>query len=366
MKLRTRLLFCVLSALALWSSEAAACPICFNGRVVTVSQQLDAADQVVLAVPLTGGQFRIVDVVKGDGQIDAIITEPVSRADAAIGSGRPLLLFRNALGQRWSSAGNLDLKHAEWLRRLLAAGPPTDTSWRERVLLAVSYLENPEPFAAEIAFSEISRAPYTIQRLLKPALDAQAIERWLADPALANRRPTYTLLLGITGGPDEASRLEQRIDAARTSRDATNLAAMLAADLELRGASRVDWIEKTYFADPDRTLAEIDAALLALSVHGEADGVVPRARVIAAYRYFIAARKPMAGFVAQQLADWAHWDATDAYATLITSDAVKDPASHFAIVNYLRRSPQAAAKAALRSLAAKPSREIIQNAPLAN
>ena len=34
-------------------------------------------------------------------------------------------------------------------------------------------------------------------------------------------------------------------------------------------------------------------------------------------------------------------------------DAVKDPASHFAIVNYLQRSPRGEAKAALRLLASQ-------------
>jgi hypothetical protein len=129
---------------------------------------------------------------------------------------------------------------------------------------------------------------------------------------------------------------------------------MLAADLELRGPSRVGWIEQAYFADRTRTLPEIEAALLALGVHGGANAAVPRDRVIAAYRFFIRERKAMAGFVAQQLADWEYWDVTAEYVALLESDAVKDPASHFAVVNYLHRSPRAAAKAALQSIADKP------------
>jgi hypothetical protein len=62
----------------------------------------------------------------------------------------------------------------------------------------------------------------------------------------------------------------------------------------------------------------------------------------------------MAGFVAQELADWGYWDATSDYAALLKSDVLKDSASHFAVVNYLQRSPQAVAKAALRSLANQP------------
>ena len=83
-----------------------------------------------------------------------------------------------------------------------------------------------------------------------------------------------------------------------SSHDATNLAAMIGADLELRGPSRVDWVEATYFADRSRTMPEIEAALLALNVHGDANRTVPRERVIQAYRAFIRERPPMAGFVA--------------------------------------------------------------------
>jgi hypothetical protein len=62
----------------------------------------------------------------------------------------------------------------------------------------------------------------------------------------------------------------------------------------------------------------------------------------------------MAGFVASELADWGYWDATADYVALLKSGALKDPASHFAVVSYLQRNPHAAAKAALRTLAEQP------------
>ena len=49
----------------------------------------------------------------------------------------------------------------------------------------------------------------------------------------------------------------------------------------------------------------------------------------------------MAGFVAQQLADWDYWDAATEYAALLKSNAIKDPASEFAVVNYLQRAASA-------------------------
>jgi hypothetical protein len=219
------------------------------------------------------------------------------------------------------------------------------------VALAAPYLENPTPLAAEIAHGEISRAPYIALRTLKPELVAHALTRWIDDPKLAARRSTYILLLGIAGGPQDAVRLRLSTDAKRQAHDAADLAAMLAADLGLSGPTRLEWIETNYLVDPDRTLAEIKAALLALSVHGKADATVPQTRVIAAYQLFIQQRRSMAGFVAQELADWEYWDATPDYVEVLKSKAVRDPAAHFLIVNYLQRSPRSAAKAALRQLA---------------
>jgi hypothetical protein len=355
--------------------SASACAICLSGWVVTIGQQLDLADQVVLALPENDGKsFRVVEVVKGRGSAGGIITEAVVRVDAATMSSRkPVLLSWNGLAHTWTSIGTIGADYGDWLRQLVATGGAggrsakstwpkttqsptelTDADWRERLAIVVPYLENPEALAAEIAYGEVGRAPYGALRSSKPRLEAAKIASWIDDPKLAPRRASYTLLLGIAGNSNDAAIIEQRVDTAWKARDATNLAAMLAADLELRGPARLDWIDQMYFADRNRTLAEIEAVLLALSVQGGANGAVPRERVIQAYRSFMAERKPMAGFVAQELADWGYWDATTEYVALLKSDAVKDPGSHFAIVNYLQRSPLPAAKQALQWLAAEP------------
>ena len=216
--------------------------------------------------------------------------------------------------------------------------------WRQRIALILPYLENSDPLAARIAWGELARAPYATLDVARSRIDATAVEAGWSNPKLVSRHAAYTLLLGFAGSADDAARLEQRIEAAWTAHDTTNLAAMIGADLELRGPSRVGWVEAMYFADRTRTMPEIEAALLALNVHGDANRTVSRERVIQAYRTFIRERPPMAGFVAPQLADWNYWDATTEYIALLKSNAIKDPASEFAVVNYLQRS--AAAKAA--------------------
>lgn len=341
------------------SIPAHACQLCVGGLRFAPGQQLDVAEQAVLAAPVSGGtKWRVLEVVKGTSVAGQVITEPVDGAEVAeTRAGRPVLLLRHEQWPRWAGVGTIGAEYAGWLRQLAAAGPRTgrpDVDWRHRVALVSPYLEDREPLAALIAYGEIARAPYGALRPLKPRLQAATIARWLDDPKLAARRPSYTLLLGIAGGPGEAERLEQQLDAAWASRDATNLGAMLAADLELRGASRVAWVEEKYLADRRRTMPEIEAALLALREHGEENGAVPRSRVIQAYRMLMRERKPMAAFVAPDLAEWEYWDAAAEYAGLLTSNAPMDPASRAAIVTYLERCPRVEAKAALASLAGAP------------
>jgi hypothetical protein len=275
------------------------------------------------------------------------------------------LLLRDRFEARWTSLGAIPADHADWLRQLTAtlavpgerqrvswpmnmqtSATLSYAGWRQRIALTLPHLDDRDALAASIAWGEIARAPYAALDAARARIDANTVEGWLDDPKLVPRRAVSTLLLGFVGGPEDADRLEKRIDAASGSHDTTDLSAMIGADLELRGPSRVDWVEAAYFADRKRTLPEIEAALLALNVHGDANRTVPRERVIQAYRAFIAKRPAMAGFVAPQLADWGCWDAVPDYQALLRSNAIKDPASEFAVTVYLQRA--AAAKAALQ------------------
>ncbi|CAN7184601.1 hypothetical protein [Mesorhizobium sp. LjNodule214] len=364
--------------------EGRACAICFSGTVITPGQKLDSADQAVLAVPSSDrGGFRVIGVVKGNVAADEAIAEstvslgvaklvmPLDGGTAvaklpATAVGRPVLLVRNRTSETWTSIGTIGAEYAGWLRQLAATkhggdnrpaklwpskvmawSSLTEAEWQERVAVVVPYLEAAEPLAVEIAYGELKRAPYKAMRTLKPELEAAKIRIWINDPKLSSRLSVHTLLLGIAGDQNDAAELEKLINQALLARDTANLSAMLAADLELRGPSRLDWLHATFFADRQRTLPEIDAALLALSVQGEADAAVPREQVIEAYRSFINARKPMAGFVAMELANWEAWDATADYVDIIRSKAVKDPAGQFAILSYLKSSPLTAGQAAL-------------------
>jgi hypothetical protein len=336
------------------SVVATACPICFRGMATTTAQQLALAERALIVLPaMAGTEMRVVAVIKGGGRPNDLVqaTAPGLEEAAARESAPSLVVQLNSLSS-WSMIGSVGAEHADWLRRVTIAtlrANGSDAQWEDRVALLLPYLDHHEPLLAAIAYGELAAAPYAALRSLKGKLDPARYARRLDDPG---KQQLFTLLYGIAGGAQDVDPIERRVDNAWKRNDATNLAALLAADLELRGPSRIAWIEKMYFADRGRTLPEIQAALLALSVHGAANATVPRERVIQAYRIFMKERKPMAGFVAQDLAGWRYWDAGAEYLALLKGNALVDPASRLAVVAYLMQSPRADAKAAVKSLTA--------------
>jgi hypothetical protein len=352
--------------LLITAPTAVACPLCYDAVRESLGQRLDTADRAVLAVPVPGStKFQVVEVIKrGKGAIGDTIGEPITNLDPSAALSRdPFLLLGNYPAPGWSNLGNIRAEHADWLRQLIATRmikddrppPPTwsqsvqgsaalsSAGWRQRIEVVLPYLENSDRLVAEIAWGELARSPYAAMDAARSRLNPATVTRWLDDPQLAPRQATYMVLLGFVGGPADAVRLERQIDDMRNSHITTNLGAMIGADLELRGPIRVGWVEALYLADHTRTAPEIEAAVVALSVLGDANRTIPRDLAIQAFRTFIREHPAMAGSVAPQLTDWKYWDAAPQYAALLKSDPILDPASEFAIVSYLRGAAAAGA-----------------------
>ena len=351
-------------ALSLISTMGAgASPLCYEAarQMMTEGVRLDSADRAVLAKrDAGGGALRVVAVVKGEAALGEKLVEPVAEYSDAADPQEPSLLIISPSAPQWTSLGGAPLIYADWLRQIVAAREiagerpkrpwPLTTAtadvlsnegWRQRVKLVLSYLEDQNPLAARLAWGELARAPYRAMDVARSQVDAAKVTAWIDDPKLAPRRAVYLTLLGFVGGPEDARRLDARLETALAAHDARDLAALIAADLELSGPFRVEWIEARVFADRSRTMPEIEAALRALNVLGDANGAVPRARVIEAYRDFIRRRPAMAGFVAPQLAEWNYWDAAADYSALAKANATMDPASQMAIRLYLTRAAAA-------------------------
>lgn len=345
------------------STAAAACPICLGAGLHTAAQDLAAAQQAVLAAPTAeAGQFSVVEVIRGERPSTRTIEGGYPRSAAAVNAapakGEALLLVREDPLPGWVVLGAIGIDQSGWLRKL-AVGKHSDEisaqEWRDRVALVVPRLRSRQPLVAKIAYGDLAAAPYAALRTAKPHLDARDVRAWLTDPTLASQQRLHLLLLGVAGNAEDAAALEKRLDAAWQSGDATNLASMLTADLELRGAARMTWVEERYLRDRARSAPEIEAALLALSVQGTTNSVIPRERVIQSYRVFMKGHPENAGDVAPDLAAWQYWDAVPEYQALMKSSVRQQYPSMLAILAYLRQSPDGRASVS-SAQAAPPSR----------
>lgn len=337
------------AALFVSAGSTAACAICLAAVGMTPGEQLDLADRAVLAVPDRADGWRIVADIKGAAPVD-----PAVLAEAAPSAGAHSTLFlRDSLGHRWSALGEIAETNAAWLREVAlthvldAEADDAQAQWRARLALTMQELQSDDPLIEAIAHGDLARAPYPAILDVGRAMTTAEILMHLENEAHPSHRAAYIHMLGATGDEAAEAWLDERIDAAWQSREATDLAALLAADLELRGRSRIQTIEERYFLDRSRGLDEIEAALMALRLHGEADAAVPRGSVVAAYRRFLQTRPLMAGFVAMDLAAWEEWEATAEYVALLNADAIADPAGAFAALSYVQRSPDAAAASKL-------------------
>jgi len=325
--------------------------MCLSAFKVTMSaHELAYAQRVVMVKP-EGSAFRVIDVIKGPVTVNTLIDEHVARIDAAASAAsKPLLLIREDRWLQWVNMGPVGAEHADWLRQLASGGQVRQLNRAQqeaRISFLLPSLESADPMVAEIAYGAIASLDYSAMRAAKAGIDVHAVRRWLADPKLEDRRDLYFLLLGLSGDASDAESLERRIQAAWKAGDATNLAALLAADLQLRGPSRLDWIERNYLLNRQRSLEEQRAAVMALGEMGTDDSAIPRARVIETYRRLVARRSPAAGLAAGDLAQWQVWDLAPQYVALVRDNVAMSPYAQLTILGYLRRNPRPDAKAAV-------------------
>lgn len=280
--------------------------------------ELESSEAIVLAKPLEGageGRYEILKVLKNQRPIEpAMVVEaalPFLSVDAGkIGVGK-VLLTRVDDGEAWVIRGPAsEPQHVEFYEEVLSlpqSGGQDPLGGAIRANYFVKFLHHEDALLAKAAAVEMSKASYSALRGMKTRLDAAALRAALGNPALVDRFPLYHTMLGICGGPDDVTALEQNLARMWQGNRAMGLGAMLTAVLELKGEVAVAEIEQRYFYDQDRTLAEIEQAVLALRLHGNANAAVSRERVIQAFHGLVECREPLAFMIIEDLARWGDW-----------------------------------------------------------
>tara|TARA_R110000850_G_scaffold49672_8_gene122302 strand:- start:2042 stop:3103 length:1062 start_codon:yes stop_codon:yes gene_type:complete len=300
-----------------------ACMVCVADPMegVLVSE-LQRSQEIVLARPVAGGganQYGITKVLKGDwvdpgDQVEAGL--PLFSEDGGKMGGGMVLLTRFDDYSGWVIRAPAQGLHQVLFFRKVLELLSTEDSGDEsassrRAAFFAGYLHHPDPMMARAAAAELSKVPYSEMVNLKGRLDSEKVRAELDGKAADYQRPFYYTLLGVCGDAGDAASINQMIDSMWTTNGYRMLPALLTAKLEFEGEPAVEEIEARYFRDRNRTLPEIEAAVLALRVHGNADGEISRKRVIEAYRTFFIDREPLIFYIVDDLARWEDWDSKE-------------------------------------------------------
>lgn len=340
----------------LWNGGAWGCTICTpDDAQQTLVRQLAAAERIVMASSALGAATLQAVVIRGQAPVGALVTAEGPSSTASQRADDLRLLVGNAGESAWTLLGYLPQARVAWVQKLASMAPITAGSEPDllRAQFFVRDLEDSYPLVAQAAYEEVALQPYTVLRSLATEVDARQLARWVQDSARTARWPLNYLLLGISGRDADAVNLERRIQERRSQGSASELSAMLAALVALRGGAGLTWLEQQFLTSPATPEAQVQSALLALSVHG-ADGVaVSKDQVVASYSRFITRNPQRAGFVASDLATWGRWEFAEAFGAALRSGEAQVFALRYAMVFYLLRNPRPQAKALLETLRAE-------------
>ncbi len=322
-----------LAAILFCSGMAMACPICMGvvPQKPTFAEELKAARDVVVAHPAGEAEaFEVGMVVKGDAALKGSAVRV-----AGIKEAGSVILSRATADAPWTSQGTSGVhlvRFFDAVRALPAAAPATDAEWNARLVVFHPFLGHLDPRIARSAWAEWARAPYRVLRLQR--VKAEELRAWLLDPAQSFAAPMWLVLLDVSGDADDARRMNDQLEAAWKKNEASLAAALLTVRIEREGEKGVAWLEDHYIRDRDRTLEDVQAAVAALSVQGEANAAL-RPRILDACRTMLAERRPLSGLLARDLTAWGEWSAQAHYESLLASGEPVLPETRRAIMDYL-------------------------------
>jgi hypothetical protein len=294
----------------------AACPACVGTTLarLTLVQRFADSDQVVLALPTEhGGVFEVVRVIKGnDSSVMAHLKLSLDQLpQGPVPLNQNVILARSSLGERWSFVGEISEGRDEWLRKIAGMKRTRELSesdWEQRVAEFLPLLNEDDALMRETAFLEMARAPYSAMRTLKPVLATKSLMALYQDPRNEEHRPLLIVLMGIVGGEELRLLINGRVQENLMRHQTVSMSALLVALLEMAGPEAGSLIFEKYIADDSRTLEEAKSAVVALSVHGNANTLVSRDAVISLYRDLLTRWPALAASLVPDLVAWECWD----------------------------------------------------------
>ncbi|QDU94193.1 hypothetical protein [Lignipirellula cremea] len=305
----------------LLSTLAWACPFC-GPPPGTINDDIQKNDVAVIAVlvkqaaadtPLTLEDevppcvFKVSTVLRGDAvKVGQEIEVYYYGSGKRTGEKPPSFMLLGIDDESkivWGSPQRLSEEAIAYLAEL----PKLPAEGAKRLKFFQDYLENGDEMLARDAYDEFAKAPYEDIVDLGPDMNRKQLLHWISsDETPSTRRRLYFTLLGVCGQPEDVAILEEMLQSADRS-DRTGLDALIACYLKLKGAAGLPLVEKQFLADKSAEYVDIYSAVMAIRFVGNELDVVPRPRLVEAFRLLLN-RPALADLVVPDLARWEDWE----------------------------------------------------------
>lgn len=289
---------------------ARACTLCIGFPEKTVTDYLIEADCVVLARPAVSNPFTYepATVLQGayDGGEIGLLVDTRTRRLLAAEPQRRVVLVQNERGGAWRSLGIASDDYLTVLRRIIVIGYDWkgEEGAQRRWRFFYPLFGRDDPSLRQLAYLEMSRAPYPAIRELGRVASREAYLPLLDDPKYLEWRTLAILLLAQSENPDDQQAVRDAFESAKRLRMTRCLAAWAAALIEVDGLTAIDAIEDAYLNTPGRSPEELEAVLQAWSMIGSINEGPLRKRILAAYRRLLAGHSEFAPRIKSDLEAW--------------------------------------------------------------
>lgn len=281
------------------------CPSCMP-MAVTLSEELDMAEAVVVARPLGNNRFEVERVLRGRLKAGRVILAATPE-DLKLGSKVLLSTVDSEGSPFWTGQPRPgDARVLEFVNKVLQLPQRYAPGGREaRLRFFLPYLGHSQSLFADSAYVEFADAPYAQVARFAPQVGLGKLRAWLKNPATPEAHQSlYYIMLGQIGESSDLQWLEPRVLQAAARKPPANLASLLIGYLNLKGTSGLALVEKSFL---NGTLERRNAALEALKVLVDEKTRVPRQAVLPLFRVRLK-NLDLAGILLRDLALWEDWE----------------------------------------------------------